>query len=214
MNALTNPTTARNLHEEEKSRAADEIYQTLKQDILRGDYGPGETLSPSTIASRFEVSRMPVREALNKLAFDRLVQDIPQRGYIVRTVSFSEAIAAFRLRELLEVEAAGEAARRISDSEIELLKQVIGGEGDIVLRNYNFHLTVARISGNRLLADFVEELLMLTQCLIVNHPQVIAVDYDQEIEIIDALATRNPETAREAMRQHIQISVNELFNNH
>ena len=157
---------------------------------------------------------MPIRQALNRLAFDRLVQDIPQRGYILRTVSFSEAVAAFRLRELLETEAAGEAARRITDAEIEILKRVIGVEGDIVLRNYTFHLTVARISGNRLLADFVEELLMLTQCLIVNHPQVIAMDYDQEMKIIDALATRDPETARAAMRKHIQISVEQMVNNH
>jgi DNA-binding GntR family transcriptional regulator len=157
---------------------------------------------------------MPIRQALNRLAFDRLVQDIPQRGYIVRTVSFSEAVAAFRLRELLETEAAGEAARRITDADIEMLRNFFYSDEDIFLRHYNFHTTVARLSGNRLLADFVEELMMLTQRLLPTHPQTIARDFQQELDIIDALATRDPETARAAMRQHIQISVNELFNNH
>ena len=61
-----------------KSRAADEVYATLKNEILTGEISPGELLSENEIAKRFSISRTPVREALNKLACEGLTEVLPQ----------------------------------------------------------------------------------------------------------------------------------------
>jgi DNA-binding GntR family transcriptional regulator len=193
-----------------RPRAADQIYITLKEEILSGEISSGDLLSENDIARRFEVSRTPVREALNQLACDGLVQVLPQRGHLVRTVSFSEIVEAFRLRELLEVEAAGEAARNITDQEIEDLTLIMTDPEDTVLANYRFHTAVAHISGNRLLRETLEEILMLMQRMIVIHPTLF--DPSPEIKVIEALATRDPDAARTAMRAHIHEARDNLVN--
>ena len=191
-----------------KTKPADQIYVTLKQEILSGQIEPGELLSETEIAKRFQISRTPVREALNQLACDGLVQVLPQRGHIVKTISLSEVFEAFRLRELLEVEAAGEAARFITDAEIADLERIMNDGNDKVQTNFQFHTAIARISRNRLLYDFVEELLMLMQRLMITHPTLY--DPSPEIKIIDAFKNRDSEAAREAMRMHIYESRDHL----
>ena len=191
-----------------KSRAADEVYATLKNEILTGEIGPGELLSENEIAKRFSISRTPVREALNKLACEGLTEVLPQRGHQVRTISFSEVMEAFRLRELLEVEAIGEAARRITDEDLAHLKDIVENGDDILMLNYRFHTGIARISGNRLLAEFLEELLMRMQRLLLDTPTLF--DPSPELGIIEVLSRRDPEAAREAMRAHLQDTRDQL----
>ena len=205
-NHVSNPTQA---DKRKKGKAADLVYKTLKDEILSGVIGPGEMLSESELARRFDVSRTPVREALNQLACDSIVVSLPQRGHLVRTISFSEVLEAFRLRELLEMEAVSEAAKNITDAEVAELRDIMLNENDSVLMNYKFHTAIARISGSRLLAEFVEELLMLMQRLLINHPTLL--DPGPELKIIDALETRDPEAAKQAMREHLDESRDNLL---
>jgi DNA-binding GntR family transcriptional regulator len=198
-------------HHNAKPRAADGVYDALKNEILSGDIAPGEMLSENAIARRFQVSRTPVREALAQLACEGLVQVMPQRGHLVRTVSFSEVMEAFRMRELLEVEAAGEAARYITDEEIKHLRKLMTDPEDNVTANYHFHTAIGRISRNRLLAETIEEILMLMQRMMINHPNIL--DPEPELKVLDALATRDPQAAREAMRAHIYEARDGLMNN-
>ncbi len=186
------------------------VYHRLRDEILSGQISPGELLSEAEVARRFDVSRTPVREALNLLASDRLVQALPQRGHLVRTISLAEIMEAFDLRELLEVKAAGEAALNITDEEVAELRKIIDDQEDGVLSNYVFHSKIAHISGNRLLAEFIDELLILMQTLIIDHPRLQ--DLGPEYQIIDALASHNPEAAREAMRTHTREARDSLMN--
>ncbi|MCJ7625631.1 MAG: GntR family transcriptional regulator [Anaerolineaceae bacterium] len=196
-------------HKSIKEKAAEIIYQTLKEEILLGKIAAGTLLSETDIADRFNVSRTPVREALGRLTCDRVIHALPQRGHLVRTVSLSEILEAFRVREILEVEAAGEAARRITDDQVAALKTILLEEENPFLANYKVHTAIARISGNRLLADFIDEVLILMQRLIVNHPDVM--DPQPEIEVIEALETRDVKAARETMRFHIRDVRNKLL---
>jgi DNA-binding GntR family transcriptional regulator len=189
-------------HKPKKEKAAEIIYQTLKEEILLGVVAAGTLLSESEIARRFDVSRTPVREALGRLTCDRVIHALPKRGHLVRTVSLSELLEAFRVREILEVEATGEAAKRITDEQIAELKSILLEEENPFLSNYRIHTAIAKISGNRLLADFIDEVLVLMQRLIVNHPDVM--DPQPEIQIIEALETRDVRVAREMMRLHIR----------
>lgn len=184
------------------------IYEQLKTDILTGKIEAGAMLSETTIAREYGVSRTPVRDALSALVSDRLVKTLPQRGHLVRTITYLEIVEAFRLREVLEVEAAGLAAERVTDAEIESLKQFFDEDHlkDPLLWNYQFHARIGQLSGNRLLADFIEETLLLMQGLLIKHPRMgIGREYaEPEWLVLAAIETRNPETARNAMRQHIQ----------
>ncbi len=190
--------------------ASELVYDQLKQDILSGEIEAGTLLSESEIARRFDVSRTPVRDALARLACDRVIVTLPQRGHLVRTVSLSEVIDAFRVRELLEVEAAGEAARRITDEQVAHLKTLLeDNQEEPALMNYQIHSSIARIAGNRLLADFIEETLILMQRMIATHPDHAVLEPEQQV--IEALEARDPDAAREAMRAHIRDVMEKLL---
>lgn len=196
-------------------KAAENIYRILKGEILKGEIESGALLSESQLAKRFGVSRTPVREALSMLASNRLIASLPQRGHQVRTISFSEVMDAFRIRELLEVEGVRLAAQRISDDTICYLKELIATakKKDLVAFNYEFHTTIAKASGNRVLAEFIEEILTLMERILAVHPDLVKYTEETihpEVEIVEALENRDELAACEAMRRHIHDTMRKL----
>ncbi|MES2814684.1 MAG: GntR family transcriptional regulator, partial [Pseudomonadota bacterium] len=79
---------------------AEQVAEKLSASILSGDYRPGARLPEIELAERFNVSRVPVREALRLLAHQGLVQFRPRRGAIVPEVEASD------IRDLYDVRAA------------------------------------------------------------------------------------------------------------
>jgi DNA-binding GntR family transcriptional regulator len=193
-----------------KPSTSERVYAALKREIMWGKIQPGTLLSETQLAARFGVSRTPVREALTVLASDGLITTLPWRGHLVRTVSFSEILEAFRLRELLEVEAAGQACLCITQRELAYLSELSrrrDNDGLVPDINRQFHMAIAHASGNRVLADFIERLLMMMQSVLLKDPHLASWTEDgmeAELAIIDALAARDEEAAREAMRSHIR----------
>lgn len=196
--------------------ASEQVYAALKQEIMWGEIEPGTLLSELKVAARFGVSRTPVREALTMLASDGLITTLPRRGHLVRTIPFSEILGAFRLRELLEIEAAAQAAQRITDGELAYLRKLADCRdgADIPAINRQFHMTIARASGNRVLAEFIERLLILMQSVLIKDPHLAAWTEEglqAELSIISALAARDEEAAREAMRGHIRNTLTSIL---
>jgi len=209
------PNGTDNSRKSKRGGISDRIYNQLKKQILKGEIESGTLLSESEIARRFSVSRTPVRDALNRLSCDHITVSLPQKGHQVRTVSVDEAMGAYRVREILEAEAASEAARRITDEQIAYLKSLVSGrEVEKGLAHYQIHSTIAKISGNRLLADFIEEALTLMEQMIANHP-ITQLEFQESLKpemlVIEAIETRDPKVAREAMRQHIRDSRENQF---
>lgn len=193
-----------------------DIYAALKDEIMWGKIESETLLSESVLAERFGVSRTPVREALTMLANDGLVTALPRRGHLVHTVSLSEALDAFRVRELLEVEAVSQAVRRISDQDIAHLRTLANmrASPDLPAVNREFHLTIARASDNGILIEFLEKLLVSMQRVLIMAPQTItwvADVADEELAIVDALAARDETAACAAMRRHIRNAMSSVL---
>jgi DNA-binding GntR family transcriptional regulator len=213
---ITNISPSISPSNEQEPKAAKKIHQVLKEEILNGIIEPGTLLSESKLASRFGVSRTPIREALSMLDNDRLIYSLPQRGHQVRTVSFSETVDAFRIRELLEVEAIRLAVHRITDERISYLKQLIEKAkiGDSYNFNYEFHTTIAKASNNRILAEFIEEMLILLNNVLLAHPDIrgsSSKSVEPEVKILEALERRDENAACEAMRAHIHESMEKVL---
>lgn len=187
-----------------------DIYNQLKNDILSGEIEAGSLLSEAEIGKQFNVSRSPVRDALNRLACEKLVVALPQRGHLVRTVSVSEIVEAFRIRELLEVEAAKEAAKRVTEENIKSLLELLNENAlaeEPLLWHFRIHTRIARLSGNRILTDFIIEILQLMQSVLSNHPGMVnngKEDTEPERKVIEAIASGDPEVAKAAMQKHIR----------
>lgn len=81
--------------------AQDEAYRAILQDIRSGRYQPGERLIPETIARELAMSRMPVREAFQRLANEGLVLIRPNRGCVVSGLTIDEIYELFEIRYLV-----------------------------------------------------------------------------------------------------------------
>jgi DNA-binding GntR family transcriptional regulator len=81
---------------------AEQVYRHLRQQILGNAYQPGAALPEKTLASQLHVSRVPVREALQRLAAEGLVTLKPRQGAFVSSLSPQQFLDAYRVREALE----------------------------------------------------------------------------------------------------------------
>ena len=93
------------------------VHEVLRQEILVGTLGFGQELRQDEIAARFEVSRIPVREALRMLLAEDLVELRPHKKAIVRKYSASEIEDIFLIRSILEPKAGALACRRLTEAD-------------------------------------------------------------------------------------------------
>jgi DNA-binding GntR family transcriptional regulator len=141
---------------------AEQIAEQLGNDIIRGELAPGERVLEEAVASRFTVSRGPVREALRILERDGLVRMQARRGARVTQLTVDEVDEIFELRCAL----LGLAARRLAargDASVnarirrgvELLRKLSRGEDSdaYVSEAHHLNMTIADASGSELLRD-------------------------------------------------------------
>ena len=97
----------------------DAIYEQLRGRILSGRLKPGEKLDQSLLAAQMRVSRTPLRQALLRLASERLIETEPHRSAVVAPLSLVEIEDLYQSRRVLEVDAGGSWHRRITGANLE-----------------------------------------------------------------------------------------------
>jgi DNA-binding GntR family transcriptional regulator len=148
-------------HRVVKTSLKHELYADIRRDIVRGAFQPGDLLRERELAARYGVSKTPVREALSLLAQEEMVKAVPRAGYMVTQLTMRDVQEVYHLRLTLEAMAARLAAERITDQELQELERLTSASNpdEAVLFNHQFHLGVARASGNSRLAKMIEQLL-------------------------------------------------------
>lgn len=111
------------------STAGSRAYETIRQRILDGRFGPGERLKEEELTGVCEVSRTPVREALRRLGVEGLVVVTPHQGAQVAAPSRQEWEEIYTLRGMVEGHAAERAATRATPADIAELKRLQGEMG-------------------------------------------------------------------------------------
>ena len=139
------------------------IYGALRQEIISGAVGPGQTLSNRSIAAQIGVSTTPVRDALRRLVADGVLQAVPKSAFIVRPVSLERFRQLLELRVLLERFAAERAATAISEADLEKLSAAnaiyadkTASAGDRLRANCDFHFLIYRAAGINDLVTLIE----------------------------------------------------------
>jgi DNA-binding GntR family transcriptional regulator len=198
----------------------EKAYQAIKQAIIAGQLESEKIYSITELSETFEVGRTPAREALVILASEGLIDPIPRSGYQVKSLSIQDLLEIFHLRSVLEVEGVGLAAGRITDEDIHLLEENSRQETVLSLHtdgsaqsyrkgydlNLEFHLTIARASGNNRLVDLLVKLLNELERVLAHDPQIA--EPQQHAEILEALKRRDKLGAREAMIKHLEDTKN------
>lgn len=100
---------------------AERAYASLKRDIIRCHLRPGDVIVEAWLAQRYGMSKTPVREAINALRREGLVVVVPRRGTFVKPTDLGDLQDTYRLRRLLEPEAAVLAAQRADAEDLDRL---------------------------------------------------------------------------------------------
>ncbi|HEY0000244.1 MAG TPA: GntR family transcriptional regulator, partial [Actinoplanes sp.] len=95
-----------------------DVSAELRAAILRGEYAPRQRLIEAELAERFATTRFLLRNALNRLATEGLIELQPHRGARVREISVDEAIEITEIRRAVEGLVAARAAQCVTDDEI------------------------------------------------------------------------------------------------
>ncbi len=203
------------------STIAERVFDTIQDAIVRGDLAPGARLVEPELARRYGVSRGPLREALQRLEAQRLVERIPHAGARVAELSFERLIDLALAREALEGMACRLATVRCSEADLARLESLLEShaereelregrgyfqrEGDL-----DFHFLIAQASGNALVTQLLcEELYHLTRMYRYKFSgyegrsqQALA----EHRAIVAAMRERDADFAELLMRRHVAAS--------
>ncbi len=196
----------------------DQIYPLIRDLILTGAIKPGDAIDEKSIALNLNISRTPVREAVKKLSDEHLVDVVAQSGTRAARIDAKEIEQAYLIRRALEIESAAQAAPHMTDSRTAALDDILSQhERAIEQRKYvqavalddDFHKQIAQIAGLPRLWHMIEiSKAHLDRCRHMLLPRAgeAAATLDQHRSIIRALNTKDPDVAREAMRDHLDTS--------
>jgi DNA-binding GntR family transcriptional regulator len=112
------------------------LYQQVRDKIVSGKIKPGAILTESGLSDEYGVSKAPAREALVLLGHEGLIESMPRTGHVVATFTVQDVLETFHLRSILEVEAAGLAAERITEEGIAALLKNSNEEFSLLERAY------------------------------------------------------------------------------
>ena len=109
----------------ETSALGTQVYKVLRSEIISGIFAPGDKLDINELATKFGVSRSPVKEAVNQLVHEGLIEILPRRGTYISQLRFKDCMEALDARFMVEIWAATQIVNTVTDEQINIWKQII-----------------------------------------------------------------------------------------
>ena len=202
------------------------VLEELRKTISAGELAPGQPIRQDSIAQRMGVSRVPLREALKTLEAEGQVIYQPHRGYSVAELSLSDLLEVYRMRELLESEAARVAVERFEDADLTRVRDAqqdvedAAEQGDLVAMiaaNRRFHFALLEPAGMPRLLRVVRTLWDTTDAyravyynaepnrkrVRAEHAEILHAAHDRDAESLVELLTHHRHHAVENLRKTI-----------
>ncbi len=195
----------------------DIAYERIKEAIRLAELQPGQPLSETRLSKQLGISRTPVREALQVLAQEGLVQVIPGRAVTVAAPSLREVMDAIHIRSVLEPELVRLATKAITEDQLAILWTALGDLESAVSKDdrlawsnadNTFHETISEACPNQLLGELSLQ--------IRNRIAHLSIDIGNDVErlqqctyehriIVERMAVGDAKGTEEATRDHINM---------
>jgi len=204
-----------------------QVASKLRDAIICGDYLPGERLNEAQLAKAFQVSRIPIREALIQLWESGLVMQSDKRGHYVTMLSREDIDHINGVRLTLEAEAVSLARKRLSPDIVAKLQNVVDRmktadtpSFEAAMLDLEFHRLVWRASGNPVLAKVLDRLVAQLfafkglahrdmACTVSSQTRANAGIWRaiQHRDLLDVLIGRSAMDPMEAIRAHMSNTI-------
>ena len=202
---------------------SDQVSTLLVRELIFGRLQPGQRINEAELARQLGISRNPIREAIRRLEERGLLVAVPRKGTFVRTFLHSDIDEIFSFRIVVERFAMEQALPQMTDADIDRIAGFVDAmvaaanandEIALVENDLAFHLEICRLSKNRQTLHAFTNIQAEVQMLITmaerqfESQMAAAVDH---WPIVEALRTRNPQKAMDAIRDHIRDSWRHLL---
>ena len=200
----------------EVSSLSTEAYESVRHRILRGELSIGEGISRRKIAAELGMSFLPVSEALMRLELEGLLESRPRAGTRVRIPTRDDVHGHYMVREALETQAARLFANLATSRERAELKRLAARVDDLAKKSDRVHFLslherlhrrIAECARCPALSHAIEQTHSLASTwLCVQSAKLVKLDHPH-MDLVNGLCDRNTDGAAEAMRAHVQSSL-------
>jgi DNA-binding GntR family transcriptional regulator len=196
------------------------VYERISAAIMVHGLPPGTRLVESRLCEIFGLGRTRIRQVLQRLANERLVTLLPNRGALVCKPSVREAREVFEARGLLEPGIVAKFVAGATRADLQRIREHVAREkaawrsGDrraCIRLSGEFHLVIAEIAGNAVLTELLRELVSRSSLIIAQYqaPGAASCPPDEHTGLATALERRSPDAAA-LMQKHLQHVFDEL----
>lgn len=191
-------------------------YRRIKEKIISLTLPPASLIDEASIAADLQMGLTPVRQALRRLAQDKLVIILPRRGTIVADLNPADLNKIFEIRVELEALSAKCAAERITPEQLDQMRQLademrtalpVGNPQTLIELDQQFHLLIAQAAHNEFLEETVGWLyshVLRMWNLSLNRVETLSSAVGEHIDIYEAIRDKNCLRAGALMRAHVQ----------
>jgi DNA-binding GntR family transcriptional regulator len=201
------------------------LYEQLRGSILVGALQAGQVLRQEELAKRFNVSRVPLREALSQLEADGLIESRPRRGYAVTALDPADIVEVFELRMVIEEHAGRIAALTRTNEDIAEVERLVLAMEQLdpaipdyrsrwTLLNYEFHLRIIESTRRKRLSRIAGTLRSTAEPYVsieINLTGNAEGAAHEHREMLEALRAGDAEGLAELSRQHVQSTARRLL---
>jgi len=192
------------------------VLEAIREAIKSGVLKPRERLMEIQLAEELGVSRTPIREALRKLELEGFIVMVPRKGAYVADISFKDIADVFEIRTALEGLAAGLAAERITDEELEDMERHLVEKADAIARqdmdrlievDTNFHEGIYKASRNQrlwVIINNLREQIQRFRTTSLAYPGRMQQSLNEHRHLVEAIQARDPQLARQLAQEHIE----------
>ncbi len=197
---------------------SEKAYEIIKTAIIANEFKPGDVLAEEALAEQLSISRTPIRAALKQLQFEHMLEP-DNKNLVVSEVTVQDVSNVSVVRCTLETLAASMLENKITLSQIQDLRGITHRQMAVAKKNpgehtleyldydYQFHVNLARCSGNTFLVDMIERTNIVTLRFLVLSGTLVkysALAVEEHEIILDHLEQGNVSLATQALHNHIQ----------
>jgi DNA-binding GntR family transcriptional regulator len=206
---------------DKKNKSEEFIYQHISDAILEQRLAPGTKLTEESLSDIFGASRTVIRRALTRLNYENVVEIRPNRGAIVACPTIEQALQIFEARRIVEKAVIKACVKKHTQDDLEKLKHLVETERSCVDRNErvawirltgDFHLEIAHIAGNEVIAKFLKELVSQTSLIIALYGNTSGslCSSDDHHLIVEAIGHKDEQKAMTLMMHHLDECIDSL----
>ncbi|MCX5811846.1 MAG: GntR family transcriptional regulator [Proteobacteria bacterium] len=200
----------------------EQVHKKLKESIINGILPPNKRLIEEKIAAEAEMSRTPVREAIQKLEKEGLIHKLPRGGYAVNVVTVEDVDDVFGLRSVIEGYAAYLATLRATGEDIAVLEEIVKKEeknlkekryDEIIELNTTFHEKLYKIARSSKLYAMIYDLrdyIHRFRVIILSYQDFVEISINDHKDMIALMKVKDATRVEKLVRKHITRGKNLL----